>query len=310
MSSLEGHVKRPMNAFMIWSSRKRRELARENPRLHNSQISKILGSEWRKLTEDEKQKFFAQAKLISELQMIEHPDYKYRPKRRPRKKYLKHSSSPVSHGDSCSTFLCACHRSSSSPEDYAQEDESAQQLNGKELLRETEVSIKEEETKQGNQTCIAARENVSTKEQIPENYEKFSLQSRASPYAFTQRYDNSKNFRVQEQVRKRGFTNGLNVHDTRLALSRTAVPPGHSSNFHPTPLQSQCTFLPSHFSSERDTVQLLPYSPVRCNCCPPEGITGEEEFSLSHRAPYVFLNPPANQYFYGTRWWIKKLREP
>ena len=144
MSSLEGHVKRPMNAFMIWSSRKRRELARENPRLHNSQISKILGSEWRKLTEDEKQKFFAQAKLISELHMIEHPDYKYRPKRRPRKKYLKHSSSPVSHGDSCSTFLCACHRSSSSPEDYAQEDESAQQLNGKELLRETEVSIKEE----------------------------------------------------------------------------------------------------------------------------------------------------------------------
>lgn len=310
MSSLEGHVKRPMNAFMIWSSRKRRELARENPRLHNSQISKILGSEWRKLTEDEKQKFFAQAKLISELHMIEHPDYKYRPKRRPRKKYLKHSSSPVSHGDSCSTFLCACHRSSSSPEDYPQEGESAQQLNGKELLRETEVSIKEEETKQGNQTCIGARENVPAKEHIPKNYEKFSLQSRASPYAFTQRYDNSKNFSVQEQIRKRGFTNGLNVDNTRLALSRKAVPPGHSSNFHPTPLQSQCSFLPSHFSSERDTVQLLPYSPVRCNCCPPEGITGEEEFSLSHRAPYVFLNPPANQYFYGTRWWIKKLREP
>lgn len=93
MSSLESHVKRPMNAFMIWSSRKRRELARENPRLHNSQISKILGSEWRKLTEDEKQKFFAQAKLISELHMIEHPDYKYRPKRRPRKKYL--STAPL-----------------------------------------------------------------------------------------------------------------------------------------------------------------------------------------------------------------------
>ena len=61
MSSLENHIKRPMNAFMIWSSRKRRELARENPKLHNSQISKILGSEWRKLTEEEKQKFFAQA---------------------------------------------------------------------------------------------------------------------------------------------------------------------------------------------------------------------------------------------------------
>ena len=291
-----------MNAFMIWSSRKRRELARENPRLHNSQISKILGSEWRKLTEDEKQKFFAQAKLISELHMIEHPDYKYRPKRRPRKKYLKHSSTAVSHGDSCSTFLCACHRSSSSPEDYAQEGERAQQLNEKEILRESEVSLKEEETKQENQTCIRASENVPAKEHIPGNYEKFSLQSRASPYAFTQRYDNSKNFSGQEQVTKRGLTNGFNVHDPRLVLSRTAVPPGHSSNFHPTPLQSHPSFLPSHFSSERETVQLLPYSPVRCNCCPPEGITGEEEFSLSHRAPYVFVNPPANQYFYGTRW--------
>ena len=304
MSSVETHVKRPMNAFMIWSSRKRRELARENPRLHNSQISKILGSEWRKLTEDEKQKFFAQAKLISELHMIEHPDYKYRPKRRPKKKYLKHNSAPVSHGDSCSgTFLCACHRSSSSPEDYRQEGESSQQLNGKELLHETEVSIKEEETEQGNQTCIRVSENVPAKERIPENYQKLSLQSRVSPYAFTQTYDTNKSFRVQEKVRKRAFTDGVNVRDERLALSRTAVPPGHSSNVHLTPFQSQCNFLPSHFSGERETVQLLPYSPVTCNCCPPERTAGKlEDFSLPHRAPYVFVNPPANQYFYGTRW--------
>ena len=303
MSGLASHVKRPMNAFMIWSSRKRRELARENPRLHNSQISKILGSEWRKLTEEEKQKFFAQAKLISELHMIEHPDYKYRPKRRPKKKYLKHNSTPVSHGDSCSTFLCACHRSSSSPEDSRQEGESAQQLNEKELLQETEVSIKKEETEDANQTCFSASENFPAKERIPENYETISLQSRASSYAFTQIYDNSKSFSVREKARKRGFTDGYNARDERLALPRTAVPPGHSSSFHLTPFQSQCNFLPaSHFSSERDTVQLLPYSPVRCNCCPPEGITGEEEFSLTHRAPFVFVTPPSNQYFYDTRW--------
>ena len=299
MSSLENHVKRPMNAFMIWSSRKRRELARENPRLHNSQISKILGSEWRKLTEDEKQKFFAQAKLISELHMIEHPDYKYRPKRRPKKKYLKHNSASVSHGDSC-TFLCACqHRSSSSPEDYRQEGESVQQLNGKELLQETEVSIKKEETEHANQTCISASENVPAKELIPENYEEFSLQSRASPYAFTQIYDTSKSCSVQEKVRKRGLKEGFNVRDESLGLSRTGIPPGHSSGFHLTPFPSQCHLLPSHFSSERETLQLMSYSPVRCNCCPPQGMTGEEEF---RRAPYVFVNPPTNQYFYGTRW--------
>lgn len=307
MSGLESHVKRPMNAFMIWSSRKRRELARENPRLHNSQISKILGSEWRKLTEEEKQKFFAQAKLISELHMIEHPDYKYRPKRRPKKKYLKHISAPAGHGDSgsSSTFLCACHGSSSSPEDYMQKGESAQELNGKELLQETEVSIKREATEHANQTYkLSTWENVPAKltERIPESYENFSSQSRASPYAFSQIYDNSKSFSVQEKARKRRFTDGFNVHDERLASPRTAVPPVHSSNFHLSPFQSQCKILPSHFSSERDTVQLLPYSPVKCNCCPPGELAGEEEFSLSHRAPYVFVNPPSNQYFYGTRW--------
>lgn len=305
MSSLENHVKRPMNAFMIWSSRKRRELARENPRLHNSQISKILGSEWRKLTEDEKQKFFAQAKLISELHMIEHPDYKYRPKRRPKKKFLRHNSAPVSHDDSC-TFLCACqHRSSSSPEDSRQEGESAQQLNGKELLQETKVFIKKEETEHTNQTCImSASENVPAKERMPENYEEFSLQSRASPYAFTQIYDTSKSFSAQEKVRKRGLKEGFNVRDESLALSKTGIPPGHSSGTHLTPFQSQCHLLPSHFSNERETVQLLPYSPVRCNCCPwpPEGMTSEEEFSVSRRAPYVFVNPPTNQYYYGPRW--------
>ncbi|XP_020893712.1 sex-determining region Y protein [Exaiptasia diaphana] len=96
----ETHIKRPMNAFMIWSSKKRRELARENPKLHNSEISKILGSEWRKLTEDERQKFFAEAKLLNELHMIEHPNYKYRPKRRIKRRSLSRQNCELS---------CFCH---------------------------------------------------------------------------------------------------------------------------------------------------------------------------------------------------------
>lgn len=76
------HVKRPMNAFMVWSQIERRKIAEVQPDIHNAEISKYLGQQWKKMSERDRHPFIEEAERLRQLHGQEYPDYKYRPRKR------------------------------------------------------------------------------------------------------------------------------------------------------------------------------------------------------------------------------------
>ncbi|XP_053699257.1 transcription factor Sox-8 [Sabethes cyaneus] len=86
----KNHIKRPMNAFMVWAQAARREMSKQEPKLQNSEISKDLGKMWKNLAPEDKQPFIEQSDKLRLTHKSQYPDYKYQPRRKKSKKFGKH----------------------------------------------------------------------------------------------------------------------------------------------------------------------------------------------------------------------------
>eukprot|EP00795_Rhopilema_esculentum_P005246 gene5246-393_t len=89
-----GEVKRPMNSFLLWAKVMRKKYAKENPTMHNAEISKLLGKVWNGMTTNEKRPYVERAEKLRVIHMRDHPNYRYAPRKKKDRKQAQRMISP------------------------------------------------------------------------------------------------------------------------------------------------------------------------------------------------------------------------
>ncbi|KAK7899358.1 hypothetical protein WMY93_020211 [Mugilogobius chulae] len=114
------HIRRPMNAFMIFSKRHRALVHQRHPNQDNRTVSKILGEWWYALGPNEKQQYHDLAFQVKEAHFRAHPDWKWCNKDRrkslsegrgtPKERSMSESIDPQSPGPEGKSWLGATER--------------------------------------------------------------------------------------------------------------------------------------------------------------------------------------------------------
>ena len=70
-------VKRPLNAYNLFFMERQPIVKADNPELKGNEVSKELGRQWKKMTDEERRPYFERAKQIWDEFRLENPDYHY-----------------------------------------------------------------------------------------------------------------------------------------------------------------------------------------------------------------------------------------
>ncbi|KFA81844.1 hypothetical protein S40288_01674 [Stachybotrys chartarum IBT 40288] len=94
-------IPRPSNAFMLYRQRHHTQVAAENPKVPNPEISKIIGRQWREETSEVKAEFTRLADEAKQRHKERYPDYRYKPRRLAKAKSSQATDSIGEDNDRC-----------------------------------------------------------------------------------------------------------------------------------------------------------------------------------------------------------------
>ncbi|VDM43153.1 unnamed protein product [Toxocara canis] len=78
-------IKRPLNAYMIWTRQERKKILAKDPKMKMNDVSRLMGEKWKTLSDKEKKPFFEmskQSKLEHKKVLKDNPNLVYHPQRK------------------------------------------------------------------------------------------------------------------------------------------------------------------------------------------------------------------------------------